>query len=119
MPVRHRWQIILAAQGLCVSCKLKQTFRIKKSSVYREPSSRKVQCGALDGRSRSTTDRRSFAENLRDEFDAKPEVLPRDFYSMSKNSLHQCLAIVFETVNGTYIRTEYSFLYYWEIKNMH
>ena len=45
MPVRHRWQIILAAQGLCES---KPTLRINKSSVNREPSSRKVQCGALD-----------------------------------------------------------------------
>ena len=56
MPVRHRWQIILAAQGLCVNCKSKQTFIIKKSSVYREPSSRNVQCGALsEGAGRQQT----------------------------------------------------------------
>lgn len=45
MPVRHRWQIILAAQGLYVSCKSRQTLRMKKSSVKSEPSSGKVQCG--------------------------------------------------------------------------
>ena len=45
-------------------------------------------------RSRSpATVRRSLAENLRDEFDAKPEVLPRDPCSMSSNSTHQGLLV--------------------------